>query len=228
MCVSLLWCIEAEDQWYGVCGGYADSDPDRDENRNPDANRDGYADSHGYGDVDAQSDTNAYEDGNAYANVDGDADCDPDSVMATVRARYAFQVATGPRLREFAQPFVPPEIALDGDPAEYIVSIPAASNAVLWDADAGGGLPTSFRFLLLDSDLEVEVEFTASGTAVSDALSTMDLQAGHIPFILGSDKARAGVMSDPFTTGTVGRITKIRGKNADATTAANVRVVIGA
>jgi len=82
--------------------------------------------------------------------------------------------------------------------------------------------------LILRSDVAVELEFTASATAVSDAKSSAELQAGHIPFILGSDKARAGTMTTPLSTGTVGRYTKLRALNNDTIETAFVSVVIGA
>lgn len=152
----------------------------------------------------------------------------PDLRMPTARFRYAVSIATGPRAREYAQPFVAPELELEGDPAEYQVAIPAAGVATIWDAAAVSGLPANFRLLILRSDLEVEIEFTTQATQVADAKSSVTLQAGNIPFVLGSDKARAGVMTTPLTTGTVGCITKIRGKNGDAATTAYVQVVIGA
>lgn len=146
--------------------------------------------------------------------------------MPTARFRYNVGIATGPRAREFAQPFVAPELELDGDPMEYQVAIAAGATATLWDSATSPA--ASFRLLMLHSDVAVELEFTASATAVADAKSSGELQAGRIPFILGSDKARAGVMTTPLSTGTVGRYTKIRALNNDTTDTAYVSVVIGA
>lgn len=143
--------------------------------------------------------------------------------MPTARFRYTVTIATGPRAREFAQPFVAPEVSLVGDPAEYQVPIVAGATATLWDSATSP--VASFRLLMLRSNLACEIEFTASATAVADVLSTMELQADDIPFILGSDKARGGT---PGLGGTVGRITKIRAKNNDSTDTAYVQVVIGA
>lgn len=146
--------------------------------------------------------------------------------MPNVQFHYAVALTTGSRFREFAQPFVPPLLALDSDPLEYRVALPVdASIVTLWDSAAGGANPATFRLLLLHSDQLVDVEFTASGTAVSDVISVMALAAGDIPFMLGSDRAYAAAGS---LAGTLGRITKIRARNTSTTDIAYVDVVIGA
>jgi hypothetical protein len=195
---------------------HCDFDSDRYGYRNQDgyAYADGYRDSHGY--------RHRHTDGNRHADSHVDTDTNTD-LMPIARFRYAVAIATGPRAREFAQPFVAPEVSLVGDPAEYQVAIPANSTATLWDSSTSP--VASFRLLLLRANLACEIEFTASATAVADVLNTMELQADNIPFILGSDKARGGT---PGLTGTVGRITKIRAKNNDATDTAYVQIVIGA
>lgn len=146
--------------------------------------------------------------------------------MPTVQFHYAVALTTGSRLREFAQPFVPPTLDLVSDPLEYRVALPLDGSIVtIWDSAAGGANPTSFRLLILHSDQLVDLEFTASGTAVADNISTCSLAAGDIPFFLGSDRAYAAAGS---LAGTLGRFTKIRARNTSTDAIAYVDVVIGA
>lgn len=146
--------------------------------------------------------------------------------MPTARFRYSIGIATGPRAREFAQPFVAPELELTGDPAEYQVAVAPATIVTLWDSTTSP--VASFLLLILRSDLEVDVEFTASGTAMANRVDTKTLQAGSIPFILGSDRTRAADGALALNETNVGRITKIRAYNKHATDTAYVQVVIGA
>lgn len=132
-------------------------------------------------------------------------------------------------LQEFAQPYIVPQTTLNSVPTRYLVAIPAASTVTLWDAAGGGANPTDFAFLLMHSDIEVEVEQTATATGPLTSLSTFTLAAGHVPFTLGSSKARAAAAfsGDAFTNGTIGKITKLRAKNSSTDTIAYVEVVVG-
>lgn len=137
-------------------------------------------------------------------------------------------MTTGANVRTFASPFVAPLLTLTQDPVSYMVAIPPESVAVIWDEDAGGANPSEFKFLLLHSDIEVEVE--KKDEAGSDSvLSTFTLADDHIPYVLGSNKARAAATfaGDALANGTVGRTTKLRAKNSSTDTTAYVEVVIG-
>jgi hypothetical protein len=81
----------------------------------------------------------------------------------------------------------------------------------------------------MHSDIEVEVEQTAVATGPIISLSTFTLAAGHIPYTLGSSKARAAssFSGDAFAHGTVGKITALRAKNSSTDTIAYVEVVVG-
>ena len=150
--------------------------------------------------------------------------------MSVLRVRYSYVIATGAVLQEFAQPFIPPQVTLDSVPVRYTVAIPVSSTVTLWDATAGGANPTDFAFLLLHSDIEVEIEQKAFVTAGSlTSYSTFTLAAGHIPFTLGSSKARAAAAfsGDALVNGTIGKITKLRAKNSSTDTIAYVEVVVG-
>lgn len=147
--------------------------------------------------------------------------------MPSLRARYEFTMTAGANVRTFASPFVAPVLALTQDPVEYQVAIPPSSIVTVWDEDAGGANPDSFQFLLMSSDIEVEVE-QKSEAGSDSVLSTFTLAADHIPFVLGSNKARAAASfaGDALTNGTVGRISRLRAKNSSTDTTAYVDVVL--
>ena len=153
--------------------------------------------------------------------------------MSVLRVRYSYVIATGAVLQEFAQPFIPPQVTLGSVPTRYTVPIPVSSTVTIWDATAGGANPTDFAFLLLHSDIEVEIEQKSfvpvyiGGSLTS--YSTFTLAAGHIPFTLGSSKARGVVAGsvDAFINGALGKITKLRAKNSSTDTIAYVEVVVG-
>lgn len=146
-----------------------------------------------------------------------------------MRARYSFLITAGAVGQEFAQPFVPPSMNLDSSPTRYYVEVPPSSVVTLWDATAGGANPTAFKFLLLNSDIEVEVEQTAVAAGPLTSLSTFTLAENRIPFVLGSNIARAAAAfsGDAFTNGTLGVIKKLRAKNSSTDTSAFVEVVVG-
>lgn len=148
--------------------------------------------------------------------------------MATLRARYEFAMTAGANVRTFASPFVAPLLDLEQDPVSYVVAVPPETIVTVWDEDAGGANPSEFTFLLLHSDLEVEIE--KKDEAGSDnVLSTFTLAADHIPYVLGSNKARAAASfaGDALTNGTIGRTTRLRAQNLSTDTTAYVEVVIG-
>jgi hypothetical protein len=149
--------------------------------------------------------------------------------MPTLRARYSFDLIAGTALQMFASPYIPPSLELDSVPTRYTVAIPVSSTVTLWDASGGGANPSAFDFLLMHSDIEVEVEQTATADGPLTSLSTFTLSANHIPFCLGSNVARAAAAfaGDALTNGTLGVITKLRAKNSSTDTIAYVEVVVG-
>lgn len=149
--------------------------------------------------------------------------------MAVKRLRYEFATIVGSTLRLFANPFVAPQITLDRDPVGYVIEVPAATTVTVWDEDAGGANPATFDWLAMKSDLALELEFTHEANAVTTQYSVFTLAANYVPFVLGSQASRAGTFSgDALANGTVGRITKIRAKNASSDTTAFLDVEIGA
>lgn len=137
-------------------------------------------------------------------------------------------MTTGANVRAFASPFIAPQLELDNDPVSYQVEVPAESTVTVWDEDAGGANPSAFDFLVLSSDLDVELEFTHEANAVTTHYSVFTLAGGGVPFVLASALSRAGTFSgDALANGTVGRITKIRAKNSSTDTTAYIAVVIG-
>jgi len=168
----------------------------------------------------------------SHSDCDAYGLCDSDRyglIMPTLRARYSFTLISGTVGQEFAQPFIPPSIELDSAPLRYVVEVPADSTVTIWDAAAGGANPTAFKFLLMHSDIEVEVEQTVEAAGPLTSLSTFTLAENHIPFILGSDIARASADfdGDAFANGTLGVITKLRAKNSSTDTSAFIEVVVG-
>jgi len=178
--------------------------------------------------------TDCYRNGNGHRNADRYADAHADSnghvdsVMPTLRARYDFAMTTGANVRSFASPFVAPLLTLTQDPVSYQVAVPPSSIVTVWDEDAGGANPDAFTFLLLHTDIEVEIE-KKDEAGVNSVLSTFTLAADHIPFVLGSNKARAAASfaGDALANGTVGRTTKLRAKNSSTDTTAYIEIVIG-
>lgn len=148
--------------------------------------------------------------------------------MPELRARYEFAMTTGANVRTFASPFVAPLLSLTQDPVSYVVAVPPETTVTVWDEDAGGANPSEFKFLLLHSDIEVEIEKKDESTD-GTTLSTFTLAEDHIPFVLGSNKARAAASfaGDALANGTIGRTSKLRAKNSSTDTTAYVEVVIG-
>jgi hypothetical protein len=71
------------------------------------------------------------------------------------------------------------------------------TSAVLWDADTSGNMG-SFDLLILQSDVAVDVEFTANDGDAAEELFTVRLYP-NVPLILGADDSYYGhAASDAF------------------------------
>jgi len=149
--------------------------------------------------------------------------------MPTVRARWSYVLTVGATSQDFASPFIAPQLDLVTIPNRYTVKVPFGTTVVLWDATLGGANPTAFSFLLLHSDIEVEVEQKVLAAGPLSSYSTFTLAADHIPYTLGSNvgRAAAAFSGDAFVNGTLGVITKLRAKNNSTDTDAYVEVVVG-
>lgn len=147
-------------------------------------------------------------------------------MSAHLTVRYATTVSAGGVAKDFAQPFVAPQLSLDQQPAQYDVPVAAASSATLWD---GTPLPADFDFLQLQSDEDVDVEFTVDGGGAGEHQFTLFLRGGGFPITIPGSRSftRVNAGSDSFVDGAADIITKIRAHNFSTTDAAVVSVLIG-
>lgn len=91
------------------------------------------------------------------------------------------------------------------------------TTVTLYDAAAAGASPTSFSFLHVVSDVEVELELTCNNGDAAEAEFVVKL-APNVPFLLGSDDSRYN--PSDLTPGTADVIDLIRvreGNNVAAT-----------
>jgi hypothetical protein len=121
---------------------------------------------------------------------------------------------------------VAPQLSLDAPPARYDVAIDPESSETLWD---GSPLPPDFDVLWLQSDSDVDVEFTVDGGEAGEHQFTLFLRGGGFPIAIPGSRSytRVNAGDDSFVDGTVGQITKVRANNADTEDTATVSVLIG-
>lgn len=126
--------------------------------------------------------------------------------------RYSFAITSGGRTREWAQPFVAPQLTLTAEPDDHSVTVAASATATLWDATAGGNL-AAWGFALLRSDADFDLKVT-----LADA-STFKLRvSAGVPFVLGSNIATG--------TGSASTIAKFEAVNPSSTASVTVNVVL--
>lgn len=147
-------------------------------------------------------------------------------MAAHISVRYATTVSSGGVAKDFAQPFVAPQLSLDQQPAAYDVPVAVEVSVTLWD---GSPLPATFSFLQLQSTSSVDVEFTVDGGNAGELQFTLFLRGGGFPITIPGQRSftRVNAGVDSFVTGTADTITKIRAHNFSTTDAAVVSVLIG-
>jgi hypothetical protein len=147
-------------------------------------------------------------------------------VSAHLTHRYAVSVSAGGVSNDFAQPFVAPQLTLDAPPARYQVSVAPETSVTVWD---GTPLPSDFDVLWMQSDNDVDVEFTVDGGDAGEHQFTLFLRGGGFPIAIPGSRSytRVDAGDDSFVDGTVGSITQIRAHNADTEDTALIDVLIG-
>lgn len=147
-------------------------------------------------------------------------------MSAHLAIRYAFTLSAGGVAKDFAQPFVAPQLSLDALPATYDVTVEPETSATVWD---GSPLPSDFSFLALSADADVDVEFTVNGGEAGELQFTLFLRGGGFPITVPGSRSytRVNAGADSFTAGVPGQITKIRAHNSDEEDSAVVSVLLG-
>lgn len=143
-------------------------------------------------------------------------------MASNLRTRLTIDVGGQPY--QFGTPFVQTFLALEQEPAQYQVTVPADSAATLWD----GAPPIStYDFLALVADRNCQIEFTVNGGEADEYHFTLPLLA-NFPIVVPGGQAYAGQTGteDAFTEGTLREVTKIRALNTDTANAALVSVFV--
>jgi hypothetical protein len=110
---------------------------------------------------------------------------------------------------------------------EKTFALTADTTATIWHPTSWTGYdPSTFDYLVLLSDGDLDVELVAGANATSFALNSMRLKA-NTPFILGADDAYADRDSDTDSAygGTLTTIDKIRVKEPNSA-AVNLRLIM--
>lgn len=137
------------------------------------------------------------------------------------------ELQVGGKVYKWGAPSQPTKHAVTGDNARDALFDVAGSGSsspvvLLWSAAVD--LPASFKFLVVESDQEVVVEFiTDDGNDVGEEIFTVTVSPG-LPLILGSDQSYANYVVN-FGGGTLDVIETIRCKNLGAADA-KVRLLI--
>ncbi len=96
---------------------------------------------------------------------------------------------------------------------------------VVWDPTTTGQEPTSFDFLCILTDSEIEVEMTTNEGDGNEELMTFKVSA-NIPFMLGADDSWYNHSASNAWGGTEDVIDRIRIREFDSNDA-NVRLILG-
>ena|SRR6185369_879680 len=126
--------------------------------------------------------------------------------------RYSLSITNGGALREWAQPFVAPQLTFTAMPDERNVVIAASATATLWDVSQGGNI-AAWKFMLCTSDVDVDVKFTLADATVF----SVRVVAG-VPLLLGSNVSSG--------SGSASTVSKLEATNTSSTDSATVRVVL--